>query len=51
VIKSCLLPGEAGGVEGVAFIVWGEDVFEEQGAAGLDGGEAVLFADAVNGFV
>ena len=35
-------------MQGVAVISFGEDVFEEQGAAGLDGGEAVFVADAVN---
>ena len=35
-------------MEGVALLGFGEDVFEEQGSTGLDGGEAIFFTDAVN---
>ena len=38
-------------MELIAALGFGEDVFEEQGAASLDGGEAILLADAVNGSV
>ena len=38
-------------MEGVAAICFGEEVFEEHGAAGLDGGEAIFLADAVDSFI
>ena len=35
-------------MKGVAFLGFGEDVFQQPGSAGLDGGEAIFAADAVN---
>ena len=43
------LAGEGGCLEGVALLLLGEDLSQEQGSAGLDGGETVLPAEAVNG--
>ena len=48
---SSVLSRQARRVEGVAAIGFGEEVFEDQGAAGLDGGEAVFLADAVDSFI
>ena len=45
------LPRQTRGLEGVVTAAFGEDVFQEQGAAGLNGGEAVFVTDAVNSFV
>lgn len=36
-------------MQGIALPRFGENIFQPQGAAGLDGAEAVLLADAVNG--
>ena len=38
-------------MEGIAVIAFGEDVLKGEDAAGLDGGEAVFLADAVNSLV
>ena len=45
------LSGQTRGLEGVVVVRGGEDILEEEGAAGLDSGEAILITDAVDYFV